>query len=278
MINIKILIVDDSPEDLDFINSSLIEFNRNFRIVQGMNIKVGMKLALKYLPDLIITDWEMSDGDGIEFINNLKANPKTRDIPIVMATGKMTSSENLKTALDAGAVDYIRKPIDKVELEARIQSTLKMADYYQQLVETKNKELTSNALFLVKNNEFNTSLIKKLKEIGQYANDKNVKINKHLQQIVNDIDTKVREDSWDRFELYFQEVHHNFFDKLLYKYPDLTPNELRLCAFIRLGMSSKDIASITFRTPDSIKVYRSRVRKKLNININENLTNFLHQF
>jgi len=80
------------------------------------------------MPDLIITDWEMPIMNGIEFIKLLKSNEKTHDIPVIMCTGVMTTPENLKTALDAGAVDYIRKPVEKLELMARVNSMLKLSD------------------------------------------------------------------------------------------------------------------------------------------------------
>ncbi len=73
--------------------------------------------------------------DGIEAIKYLKNNPVTADIPIIMCTGIMLSSDSLRIALDSGAVDYVRKPVDKIELQARVHSMLKLSDSYRTIKE-----------------------------------------------------------------------------------------------------------------------------------------------
>jgi len=75
----------------------------------------------------------MPEMDGIEFIKQLKQSTITADIPVIMCTGVMTSSENLNTALNAGAVDYIRKPIDEIELIARTKANLHLANSYSRI-------------------------------------------------------------------------------------------------------------------------------------------------
>jgi DNA-binding CsgD family transcriptional regulator len=72
------------------------------------------------------------------------------------------------------------------------------------------------------------------------------------------------------------EIHKDFHKKLTSRYPDLTNNDRRLCAFIMLNMSTKDISSITYQSLHSIKIARYRLRKKLGLDKNENLSAFLH--
>jgi signal transduction histidine kinase len=94
------------------------------------------------VPDLIITDWEMPGMSGIDLIKKLKNNKMTFDIPVIMCTGVMTSSKNLMTARNVGAADYIRKPIDKIELLAITKANLHLADNYRKikdLNDTKDK-------------------------------------------------------------------------------------------------------------------------------------------
>jgi signal transduction histidine kinase len=100
---------------------------------------MGVMVARKFIPDIIICDWEMPVMNGIDAIKNLKQDDLTKDIPIIMATGVMTSPENLNTALTAGAIDYIRKPIDPIELLARINSSLKLAKSYTEIKQKNNK-------------------------------------------------------------------------------------------------------------------------------------------
>ncbi|GEM_PF-1962630 len=125
-----ILIADDYPENIQVIVDALKSSNIQHRIIRAVNGRILCELAKKRCPDLIITDWEMPDMDGIEAIGILKRNEITKDIPIIVCTGIMTSSDNLKTALDSGAIDFIRKPIDRFELIARVNSILKLADSY----------------------------------------------------------------------------------------------------------------------------------------------------
>jgi len=152
MYNAVILIVDDEQTYLDAIAETLNE--KNFKIVQALNGKMGCMVAEKFIPDIVIVDWEMPEMNGIEMIAELKKNDRTKDIPVIMCTGIMTSSKNLDTALNAGAIDYIRKPVDPIEITARINSALKIANAYKEIkcrkeqieeqkldIEQKNKEL-----------------------------------------------------------------------------------------------------------------------------------------
>lgn len=83
---------------------------------------------------------------------------------------------------------------------------------------------------------------------------------------------------WEEFEYVFVQVHPDFFETLGTRFPDLTPNEKRLSALLRLNLSTKDISNITHQSVHSITVARTRLRKKLGLsNTNENLVTFLCQ-
>jgi len=142
----SILIVDDELHYLETIVYFIEQSNEPYTVYQAFDSVSALRIAIKTIPDLIITDWAMPPGDsGIELIKQLKANPTTQHIPVIMCTGIMTTSENLKTALDSGAVDFIRKPIDEVELLARIRSMLLLSSSYareRQLNEAKTKILS----------------------------------------------------------------------------------------------------------------------------------------
>ncbi|MCU4175718.1 hybrid sensor histidine kinase/response regulator [Carboxylicivirga sp. N1Y90] len=129
----KILIVDDQSSNLETIVQHIEESNEPFDILQALQAQTALIIAQNELPDIIITDWEMPVMDGIELIRELRKIEQTKDIPVIMCTGVMTSSHNLNTALEAGAVDYIRKPIDKIELIARIKANLHLSDKYKQI-------------------------------------------------------------------------------------------------------------------------------------------------
>ncbi len=137
----NILIVDDQPKNLQIISDYLKESDNFCKIMKAPNGKIALKLVEKKTPDLIITDWEMPVMDGIEFIKQLRKNIITVNIPVIMCTGVMLTSKNLQTALKAGASDFIRKPIDKIELTARTNSMLQLGASQQKLLE-QNKTLS----------------------------------------------------------------------------------------------------------------------------------------
>lgn len=126
-----ILVADDHPDTIQVIVDAIKNCGYEHKIIRAINGKILCELAEKRLPDLIITDWEMPVMDGIEAIKYLKSQESTQDIPIIMCTGIMTTSENLKMALDSGAVDFIRNPIDQIELQSRVHSMLKLSDAYR---------------------------------------------------------------------------------------------------------------------------------------------------
>ena len=144
----KILAVDDQPENLDVIVRLMEKIGPEYEVFQVLNPEFGLEIAIEEVPDLIITDWEMPQMSGIEFIEALRANPITEKIPVIMCTGIMTTSENLETALKAGAADYIRKPIDEIELRARLRSILALADSFKTIENQKEqyKNLLLNIL------------------------------------------------------------------------------------------------------------------------------------
>lgn len=142
----KILLVDDDPSNIE-IMIDIIESNEDSHILyQAPDGERALEIAMKELPNLIISDWEMPEMNGIELIRELKKNESTADIPVIMATGVMTTSENLKTALEAGAADYVRKPIDKIELIARINSMLELSRSYRQV---KQLNVTKDRFFSI---------------------------------------------------------------------------------------------------------------------------------
>ena len=96
-----------------------------------------------------------------------------------------------------------------------------------------------------------------------------------INKIITELQSYIDQDTWTEFEVRFQQVHNDFYTKLNEIHSDLTANEKKLCAFLRLNMTSKEIAEITFQSPDSLKTARYRLRKKLGLDREENLVAFL---
>lgn len=138
----RILIVDDQLENLQAIYQMLENAEISHQISLATSARQAYKVIEKQLPDLIVTDWEMPEINGIEFITTLKENPLTKDIPVIMCTGIMTSSKNLETALAAGAADYIRKPVDEIELIARVKANLHLSAKYLEIKQLNESKRT----------------------------------------------------------------------------------------------------------------------------------------
>ncbi|NJL13870.1 MAG: response regulator [Microscillaceae bacterium] len=118
-----ILIVDDETDNIDIIADYLEQENPDYDIQQAANGQLALKTLEKHLPDLILTDWNMPVMDGLELVKALKADERTHDIPVIMQTAE-TEDTQLKKAFEAGVMDYIKKPVSRLELIARVKSAL----------------------------------------------------------------------------------------------------------------------------------------------------------
>jgi ligand-binding sensor domain-containing protein/DNA-binding CsgD family transcriptional regulator len=142
----------------------------------------------------------------------------------------------------------------------------------------KNKELANATLHLIQKNKTLTylkeDLSKLLKTIKTDSPEKD-KVNGLLKKINRDLRN---EKSWELFNSYFDEVHQDFIARLKEKYEDLSPKELRLCAYLRMNISTKEIAPLMNISIRGVEISRYRLRKKLKLDHNANLTDFLLSF
>ncbi len=125
----KILIVDDESENRHIVRNYLKDLPQEFlplEISLGSNGKDAYEDALRRNPDLILMDWDMPVVSGIEALKMLKKEEKTEDIPVIMVTGAMMRPEDIAIAFEAGATDYISKPVDKIVFLARVKSALRL--------------------------------------------------------------------------------------------------------------------------------------------------------
>jgi len=139
-------------------------------------------------------------------------------------------------------------------------------------LEIKNKELTTHVLYQLKKNELILDIIKKLGKSISHLKPENRKI---IEEIIRQLELDSGDNVWKEFEVRFQQVHTDFYQKLTRQFPDLTSNELRLCAFLKLNMNTKDISALTYQSVNSIDVARSRLRQKFGLGKEESLSTFL---
>lgn len=118
----KVLIVEDEPAIQDLLSLNLR--HAGFRPLMATDVASARAQLDQALPDLMLLDWMLPDLSGIEFARKLRADPRTRELPIIMLTARSTESDKLG-GFDAGADDYITKPFSPRELVARIRALLR---------------------------------------------------------------------------------------------------------------------------------------------------------
>ena len=142
-------------------------------------------------------------------------------------------------------------------------------------LETRNKELTTRIMALIQRNELEKEIVQKLHSLQPKMKKEN---QGDIKEIIKDLSFKQNDQLWKEFEVRFESVHQEFFSKLSVSFPELTTNEKRLCAFLYLDMSSKDISSITGQSTRALNVARTRLRKKFDItNSQQSLSSFLNE-
>ena len=138
----------------------------------------------------------------------------------------------------------------------------------------KDMELANTTMYLVQKNKFLNKIKSQIHDlIGELSGESN----KHeLRQIVHriDRDTKSKQ-HWKVFDKSFDEVHEDFLARLKERHPDLTPKDLRLCSYLRMNISTKEIAPLMNISVRGVEISRYRLRKKLDLDQNTNLTEYI---
>jgi two-component system cell cycle response regulator len=133
----RILIVDDDPRNVKSLSAQLAK--SQYEILQAYGGMEALEKARKTSPDLILLDIMMSDLNGYEVTKRLRNESKTAHIPVILITA-LDSSENTIQRFEAGAEDFLSKPVNTVELLARVKSMLQLRHYQKQLLILKRSE------------------------------------------------------------------------------------------------------------------------------------------
>ncbi|MBR5843901.1 MAG: tetratricopeptide repeat protein [Bacteroidaceae bacterium] len=142
-------------------------------------------------------------------------------------------------------------------------------------IDQKNRELSSYALSYTKDNEFLANLGEELKKLLLEIYPRDKEHREHIRIIITQLKQHCTSDNWQEFRYYFEQVHPSFYDRLDNISPGMTQRQKRLCAMLYIGLSTKEISSITFREVRSIESARNRLRKKLDITGEETIQEFL---
>lgn len=169
-----------------------------------------------------------------------------------------------------------RKLAEQAMLELEQEKKRLLEDEIERInleLELNQKSLTAASLKLIQNSERDADTVKRLAEIERFTNADG---KRGISTLISDFKRISYNSNWEEFEILFQKVHTAFYDRLNEQFPDLSGNERKLCAFLKLNMSSKDIANITFQSEEALKKARQRLRQKLGLDRDTNLVSFLH--
>jgi DNA-binding response OmpR family regulator/DNA-binding CsgD family transcriptional regulator len=285
-----ILIIDDEAETRNLVVNYL-ENNEGYVFYTANNGEIGLDIARSEQPDLILLDWQMPEMDGLKVLQKLKEDKMTQEIPVMMYTGIMTDSNSLRTALQLGAKDFLRKPIEPIEMEARITAVIQQTEHQKELIkkertiyhlekkqlemelESKKKETVNYAKFLAGKNEFFLSLIEDF-IIHENLNDSQART---MRNYINEltISNNILK-GYEQFTELFNQLHPSFNVALDSLDVALTDHEKQMMSFVKLNLSNKEIATLMAVSLAAVEKGKYRLKQKLNLDQETNLSDYVN--
>jgi tetratricopeptide (TPR) repeat protein len=159
------------------------------------------------------------------------------------------------------------------ELKTQAELNQLKADKFKEELDHSNRELSTTAMFVYQKNEILGSIKEMIDAlINEASADKKKPLSKIKTLINNNIGLA---DDWEKFKLHFEKVHPRFFADLSNQFPNLTQNELKHCAYLRIKLSGKEISRMLNVAPKSMQVARYRLKKKLALGAEDDLYDFI---
>jgi DNA-binding CsgD family transcriptional regulator len=162
---------------------------------------------------------------------------------------------------------------EKLALAQKLAIRTESEENNKMELEAKIKALTALTLQNIQKNELLETIRIQMTELKKSLPDQS---KEKIIDIVKQISTnQTSNKDWNHFKLYFERIYHGFFEELQAIAPRLNARDLRLCALIKLNMDSRQIASVMNITPESAKVSRYRIKRKMGLNSEDNILHFL---
>ncbi|NME71738.1 tetratricopeptide repeat protein [Flammeovirga aprica] len=172
----------------------------------------------------------------------------------------------LFTLILSGFLFYLKSKIKRIKIERqRYETQMQMEkERAEEIMKIKSKELTANTLLFIEKEQTIKELLAVIKEKVPSSFNK---INAQIAQSNTDM--------WERFNTLFIEVDADFYRRLRQKFPELSPTELKHCALIKLKFNTKEMAQLLNISLNSVQISRHRIRKKMSLERNENLSTYI---
>jgi tetratricopeptide (TPR) repeat protein len=167
---------------------------------------------------------------------------------------------------------------ERFQLEAQLER--RRSQQLEVELQNREKELTMLALNLAQKNEMLTNIEHKLQLLEKSLNGAQMDTQSVMKLLINDVKADINsavhaDKAWKTFEQQFVSIHPNFLERLSQKHTNFKPMELRLCALIKVNLSTKQIANILCIDSATVDVYRSRIRRKMGLERQDNLTSYI---
>ncbi len=171
----------------------------------------------------------------------------------------------------------IEEGLRKDALEAEKEIIQLRNEKLQEQMKLKDKELANSTFQTIQKNKLLDNMKKELKQLMSQINDDVTK--NHIKFIIKKINREINDEKqWEIFETHFENVHEEFLKRIKTEFPALTPRELKLCAYLRMNISSKEISLLMNISTRGVEISRYRLRKKLNLDRTTNLTDFIFSY
>lgn len=275
------LLFDTSPDGvvLSKLDGKIISTNQTFLNMMGYTSKEILNMSFFDFVSESDKESELPTlqsailfGDTISSVERNYVKKDGTVLPVIVK-GWVIKDES-GTPIQMGA--FVKDNTLKVKPE-KFESSYGQRDPEQleEDLELKNQELNSKIAQLIEKKGLLLTVHNQLKAIIEEKPDNIIEV---IKEILSDMQPDNSDDFWSQFEMTFGQVNKSFYDNLYEHCPNLTSNEKKIAAFIRMSMSTKEISNITHQTIRSIEMARTRLRGKLGMTRDQNLTAFLSQF
>lgn len=180
---------------------------------------------------------------------------------------------------EAKQKELLKKQQELIEIERQKEQEVRQIEEDKMKSELRhiNNLLAASTMNLVVKNEFMETIKEELEEVKRKG--KSAETKQALEKIVREIETTLRlQEDWEQFEYHFDQVHGDFLNRLREQFHDLTPNEQKLCALLRLNLSTKEISNLMSISLRGVEIARYRLRKKLGLEQGQNLSKFILEY
>jgi DNA-binding response OmpR family regulator len=279
----SILIVDDIPENLSLLHESLDQ--AGYQVFVATNGFSAIEIAHRSQPDMILLDGSMPEMDGFESCIQLKASPVTEHIPVIFMTG-LTETEHILKGFQVGGVDYVTKPLNIDEVQARVKTHLlqaRLMHQQRQMLDATGSAILSLNLkgdiiwqtpivkvllnrYHVNLENFQNSLKHWLRDILKQPNNSDLMYGTYGQeQLQLNLLTKIDEKKLFKHILVQLKEQSQMpsTEEIIQACSNLTPREAEVMHWVIMGKTNRDIAEILSLSPRTVNKHLEHVFEKL---------------